>query len=131
MAVTYSETLRHARLDAVTAAVGDAGLLRIYNGTRPAAGGAATTLISEHLCGTPFAGAAASNTLTANAIADDTALATEIATWFRITTSGGAYVIDGDAGTAGTELILDDSSIVTGGTVSISSLVVTGGNLTA
>ncbi len=35
-----------ARQDAITTAVGSAGKLRIYNGTKPATGGAATTLLA-------------------------------------------------------------------------------------
>lgn len=47
MSVGYSTTLRNARLDAITTAIGASGLLRIYDGTRPASGGAATTLLAE------------------------------------------------------------------------------------
>ena len=129
MSIGYSETLRNDRLDEITAAVGTSGLLRIYDSTRPATGGAATTLLAELACSATFAPAASAGVLTANAISDDTvADNTGTATWFRVTTSGGTQVVDGDAGTAGTELILDDDNIVAGGTVTVSSLVVTGGN---
>ena len=129
MAVGYSPTLRNNRLDEITAVVGTSGLLRIYGGTRPATGGAATTLLAELACSATFAPAASSGTLTANAISDDTvADNTGTATWFRITTSAGVQVVDGDAGTTGTELVLDDTSIVAGGTVAVNSLVVTAGN---
>ena len=129
MAIGYSPTLRNNRLDEITAAVGTSGLLRIYGGTRPATGGAATTLLAQLACSATFAPAASSGTLTANAISDDTvADATDDATWFRVTSSGGVFVIDGDAGEAGTELILDDASIVAGGVVAVNSLVVTAGN---
>ena len=129
MAVAYSVGLRNSRLDAITTAVGASGLLRIYGGTRPASGGAATTLLAQLECAATFAPAASSGTLTASAISDDTAAdATGTATWFRLTTSAGAFVVDGDAGTAGTELVLDDDAIVAGGTVSVTSLVVTAGN---
>lgn len=130
MAVTYSEDLRNARLDDITAQVGTSGLLRIYSGTRPAGGGVETTLLAELVCATSFAAAATGGTLTANAIADDTADASGTATWFRLATSTGVYVADGDVGLSGSgaELILDDTGIVSGGTVSVTSLVVTAGN---
>jgi len=129
MAIGYSPTLRNNRLDEITAAVGTSGLLRIYGGTRPATGGAATTLLAELACSATFAPAASSGTLTANAISDDTvADNTGTATWFRVATSAGVQVVDGDAGTTGTELILDDASIVAGGVVAVNSLVVTAGN---
>jgi len=129
MAVGYSATLRNNRLDAITTAVGTSGLLRIYDGARPATGGAATTLLAELACSATFAPAASAGVLTANAISDDTvADNTGTATWFRVTTSAGTQVVDGDAGEAGTELILDDASIVAGGVVAVNSLAVTGGN---
>ena len=131
MSIGYSATLRNAKLDEITAAVGTSGLLRIYDGTRPATGGTATTLLAELACSATFAAAATAGVLTANAVSDDTAAdATGTATWFRLTTSTGTFVVDGDAGESGSgaELILDDASIVAGGVVAVNSLVVTGGN---
>jgi len=128
MSVAYSTALRNARLEQITAEVGAAGLLRIYGGTRPGPGGTPTTLLAELVCGDPFADAPDAGVLTANAIADATAEASGTATWFRITDAGGTWVLDGDAGEAAAELILDDASIIEGGTVSVSSLTVTGGN---
>ncbi len=134
MAITYSETLRQARLTAVSTTIGTSGLLRIYNGTRPASGGAATTLLAELTCAATF-GTVTGNVLTANAIASDTtANATGDATWFRLTTSAGTFVVDGDVretadADTGQELVLDEKSVVANGTVAVSSLTVTGGNL--
>lgn len=129
MTVGYATTLRNTRLDAITTAVGSGGLLRIYNGARPATGGAATTLLAELTCGSPFAPAASGGVLTANAITQDSsANATGTATWARLTTSGGAFVADMDAGTGGTELILNTASIVVGGIVTCTSCVITAGN---
>lgn len=129
MALAYSTTLRNARLDAITTAVGNAGLLRIYNGTRPASGGTATTLLAELTCGSPFAGAAANGVLTLNAITQDSsANATGTATWFRIVTSGGTFVVDGDVGTSGSDLNLVSTSITSGQPVQVSSFTITTGN---
>lgn len=129
MAAAFSTALRNARADEITAAIGASGLIRIYNGTRPASGGTATTLLAELALSATAAPAASGGVLTFNAISDDaSANATGTATWARVTTSGGTFVVDMDAGTSGTELILDSVSIVAGGTVSVSSCVITEGN---
>jgi hypothetical protein len=131
MALAYATTLRNARLDAITTACGNGALLRIYDGTRPASGGAATTLLAELTCGTPFAGAASSAVLTLNAITQDSsANATGTATWFRITTSGGTFVIDGSvtATGGGGDLELTTTSIVATQPVAVTSFTITGGN---
>jgi hypothetical protein len=114
MALAYSVAARNAMLDEITAAVGASGLLRIYDGSRPATGGTATTLLAE---------------LTLNAItSDSSANATGTATWFRIVTSGGTHVIDGNVGTSGSDLNLNTTSIVSGAAVAVTSFTITGGN---
>lgn len=130
MALGYVNTLRNSRLDAITTAVGNAGLWRIYDGTKPAIGGAATTLLAELTCGTPFAGAASGGVLTLNSVTQDSsANATGTATWARIATSGGTAIIDMTAGTSGTDLILTTASIVATQPVSITgSPTITEGN---
>lgn len=129
MALAYSTTLRNAMLDAITTAAGSAALLRIYDGARPASGGAATTLLAELTCGTPFAAGAASGVLTLGSITQDSsANATGTATWFRIVTSGGTFVLDGNVGTSGSDLNLTTTSIVSGQPVSITSITITEGN---
>lgn len=129
MALAYSTTLRNTMLDAITTAVGASGLLRIYDGTRPATGGSATTLLAELTCNATFAAGAASGVLTLNAItSDSSANATGTATWFRIVTSGGTFVIDGNVGTSGSDLNLNTVSIVSGAAVAVTSFTITGGN---
>jgi alkylated DNA nucleotide flippase Atl1 len=131
MAVAYSTALRNARLDAITTAVGASGKLRIYDGTRPSSGGTATNLLAELTLGSTFAAAASGGVLTANAITGDTSAdASGTATWWRVVTSGGTFVMDGDAGASGSgkELILDSTSIVETGEVDVTSFVITAGN---
>lgn len=120
-----STTLRNNMLDEITSFAGTSALLRIYSGTQPAGGGTVTTQLASLTCdATAFAGSAAAGTLTLNGITADTAAdATGTATWFRITTSGGTFVMDGDVSTtaAGTgDLQIDSTSIVLNGTVSLS-----------
>lgn len=130
MTTGYNVTLRNAQLDAITTFAGNAALLRIYDGSRPATGGTATTLLAELTCGSPFAAASSSGTLTANAITQDSsANATGTATWFRIVKSDGTtHVLDGSVGTSGADLNLTSTSIVATEPVSVTSLVVTRGN---
>lgn len=129
MALAYSTSLRNAMLDEITTAIGSNGLLRIYDGSRPASGGTATTLLAELALSATAAGAASSGALTLSAITQDSsANATGTATWFRIVTSGGTFVIDGSVGTSGSDLNLTTTSIVSGQPVSVTSFVITEGN---
>lgn len=129
MALAYSTTLRNAQLDAITTAIGSSGLLRIYDGTRPSTGGTATTLLAELALSTTAAGSAASGVLTFSAISSDTsANATGTATWFRIVTSGGTHVIDGNVGTSGSDMNFNSVSFVSGATIAVSSATITAGN---
>lgn len=129
MALAYSTTLRNARLDQISTAAGSGALIRIYNGTRPASGGAATTLLAELTVAGAFAASAVAGVLTVNPVTlDSSANATGTATWFRVVTSGGTFVIDGDVGTSGSDLNLTTTSIVTGGPVSITLFTITAGN---
>jgi hypothetical protein len=131
MAIAYeAATLRDAMLDAITTRAGNGALLRIYDGSRPATGGSATTLLAELTCGSPFAGAAVNGVLTANAITQDaSANATGTATWFRIVQSDGStFVLDGNVGTSGSDLNLTTTSIVATQPVSVTSFVITEGN---
>lgn len=129
MALAYSTTVRNGMLDQITSAIGASGLVRIYDGTRPASGGTATTLLAQLALSVTSAPAASSGVLTFNAITQDSSAdATGTATWFRVTTSGGTFVIDGSVGTSGSDLNLTTTSIVATQPVSISSFVITEGN---
>lgn len=129
MALGFVTTLRNTMLDAITAAV-DAGLaagsIRIYDGTRPATGGAATTLLAEGVLSFPCAGSAASGILTFSSIAQDaSANSTGTATWIRVVTSAGVVVFDG---TVGSDATVSPSSITAGQPVNFNSCVITAGN---
>lgn len=129
MALAYSTTLRNARQDAITTAIGTSGLVRIYDDPRPASGGAATTLLAELAFSSTAAGAASGGVLTFSAITQDSsANATGTATWFRMVTSGGTFVVDGSVSTSGSDLNLTTTSIVATQPVSITSCVITEGN---
>jgi len=129
MALAYSTAIRNAMLDEITAAVGASGFLRIYDGTRPASGGTATTLLAELTGNATFAAAASGGVLTLNSITQDSsANATGTATWFRWVTSGGTFCVDGNVGTSGSDLNLTTTSIVATQPVSVTSWTITEGN---
>ena len=133
MALAFVTTTLNGMLDAIATAIDadvGAGTLNIYDGSRPATGGATTTELANLVLTDPVAGAAASNVLTFSAINDDTsATATGTATWFRIADNSGDAVIDGDVGTSGSDLNLNSVAITIGGTVSVTSFTITAGNL--
>lgn len=125
MAAGYSTTLRNAQLDAITTAVGNAGKLALYDGVRPATGGSATTKLAEFTLGTPFAAGAAAGVLSPTLPSDTTGLAAGTATWGRITTSGGTFVIDLGVGT---DITLNTTTVSVGVTCSVTSFSITRGN---
>lgn len=124
----YNATLRSAQLDQITTAVGNAGKLAIYDGTRPATGGTATNKLAEFTLGTPFAPAASAGVLSPNLPANTTGLLAGTATWFRITTSAAGFVLDGSVGTSGADMNLNTVTISVGLTLSVSSFSITRGN---
>lgn len=131
MALGLATSLRNTRQNAVTAAI-DAGagpgLLRIYDGTRPATGGAATTLLAELTFSDPSYSAASAGAITANPVnSDPAANADGTATWARIVDSNGTFVMDADVSTAGADINLNSTSIVTGLQVEITSSILTDG----
>jgi hypothetical protein len=129
MTIGLSAAARNARLDAITTQAGANALLKFYNGTRPATGGTATTLLATLTCGATLAAASSNGVLTFNAVTAGTAAATGTATWARLTTSGGTFVADFDVGTsAPAEIVMSTTSIVSGAQVSITSGTLTEGN---
>ncbi len=133
MGLEFADSLANARADLITAAR-DAGAsegkIRIYDGTRPAKGGSTTTLLAELTFSAVSAPAASGGIVTANVIAGDpSARASGTATWFREVDGDGVFVMDGDIGTSGSDLNVNDVNFVAGLPVSINSYVTTEGNL--
>ena len=130
MAWKFDDALRTARANAITTFAGTTVYIRIYNGSQPAKGGTATTLLAELRGNATFAPGATTGVLTLNAItADSSADATGTATWVRLTkTDGTTFIMDGTVGTSGSDLNLSTVSIVAAGNVSITSASFTEGN---
>lgn len=131
MTVGMVTSLRNARADAITAAVGASGKIRFYSGTRPATGGAATTLLAECPCSATFAPAASGGVLTVNAITNDASIDTSgTVSWFRILTSANVAVLDGSvtATGGGGDMTTPSTSWTATEPLAVSSLVFTEGN---
>lgn len=114
-------------LDAALNVLGS-GFIELYTGTQPATPDTAlsgNTLLATLTLGATAFGASSGGTKTANAIGSATAVATGVCTFFRAFKSDGVTaVIDGSAGTSGTDMILNSTAISSGATVSCSSWTV-------
>lgn len=123
-----SEARRNDMLDTLTANA-DNGYLRIYTGSIPTAPeeSAAGTLLAELRLGATAFAAATGGVATANAItAEDSALDTGTAGWFRVLASDGTTALwDGTCGTSGADLNLTNISIESGDEVTVDAFTVT------
>lgn len=125
MGLRLSTAARNAAGDAITALLnaGGAGTVEVRTGSQPTDPNTAvsgTLLVTFTLSSTAFA-AFASGSGSLNTVASATAAATGTAGWFRMKNNAGTGVIDGTVGTSGAELNLNTTSIVSGGSVSITS----------
>lgn len=135
MTIKISTAARNAACDAVVDLIdGGAsfGTIKIYDGTQPA--GPGTAISSQVLLATftledPAFGSASTGvaTLDATPILSTTGLAASTATWFRAADSNAVAVLDGSAGTSGTDLILNTATISVGVTVECSAGTITMG----
>ncbi|MGO4304181.1 hypothetical protein [Cupriavidus sp. RAF12] len=131
----YSASLKNAQQDAITTKLGASAVLNIYSGSQPASPDTAIgaqVLLASLTCNATFAPAASGGVLTLNSIANGTgtagAGAGTVATWYRLTTSGGTAHIDGTVGISGADLNLNNTNIATGQTVSVTSSTYTNAN---
>lgn len=131
MAISVSVAGRNAGLDGLSAHI-DAGAavskIRFYSGTIPTdvetALSGNTLLVTADLNATAF-GAAASATITANAIAQTSVSLSGTVTFFRIEDGDGVAVVQGSAGSVGGEdCTLDNAEVVSGGDFNVTSLTI-------
>lgn len=132
--LNYPDALRNSRMDAITTRAGNGALLCIYSGAQPADADTAIgaqVKLAQLVCGTPFAGAAVDGVLTANAIANDASADNNgDAGFFRLFKSDATTVVmDGTVGTSNADAIINTITIVSGGPVACSALVITAGNV--
>lgn len=127
---TVAQAMMTAFLTALDQDVGAHKIL-IYTGSQPASPAAAVTgTLLATFTGTDPGGTVSAVTnyarLTMAAYADVAAVATGTAGWFRMTDNSGDAIADGDvtATGGGGQLTIGSTSITSGGTVSITSLVI-------
>lgn len=134
MAIQYSTTVRNAQLDALETAIGTAAVLKIRTGTAPANVGTAdsgTVLASMTLPSDWLAAASGGSKAKSGTWQDASADATGTAAHFRIYASDGTTAhIQGTvtATGGGGDLTLDNTSIASGQSVTISSFTLTAAN---
>lgn len=120
MAITHTTTIRNGlcnyAVDAIDQGSG-AGKLKIYSDT------GLTTLLATFTLADPAFGSASSGQATASAITPVTASASGTALAFSVTDSDDVVIFQGDVGVAGSgaSCILNTTTLVSGGTVSVNS----------
>ncbi len=134
MALQYSVAVRNAQLDAFESTTGASAILRILSGTVPATCATAqsgTLLASLSLPSDWMAAAASGSKALAGTWQDTSADATGTAGYFRILDSTGTTCHAQGTITAtggGGDLTLDNTSIASGQTVTVTSFTLTAGN---
>jgi hypothetical protein len=134
MAIKLSVTVRNAKLDAIETAIGASAVMKIRTGTVPTNIGDADTgtVLATITLPSDWMNAASSGQKTLNGTWSDTnADATGTAGHFRIYASDGTTQHMQGTVTAtggGGDLTLNNTSITSGGTVTITSFTLTEGN---
>lgn len=133
MTLGILESIRHSFLTDISTAI-DAGaaggFLRVYDGVRPATGGAVTTQLAELQFSATSFQTPSGGSMSINAITPDTNTVAGTATWFRIVDSDSNFVCDGEvtATSGGGDLELNNVVIPAGVQLSIPTGSLTAGN---
>lgn len=131
MAIQMSTTLRNARINAIESTVGTSPKLQIRTTAQPASCAAADTgsLLCEITLPSDWLNAASSGASTLAGTWSGTATGTGTAAHWRIKDSTGTTThLQGSIGQGSGDLSLDNTSIVSGQTVSVSTWTTTDGN---
>ena len=120
----YSNGTRDAQQNGLISYAGSGSIIRIYAGSQPANANTAITtqtlLVPLVISGT--FGTDTNGTITFSTVTNGTAVATGTASFFRIVKSDGTTVVmDGSVATSGADMNLNNTSIASGQTVSISA----------
>lgn len=120
----YSNGTRDAQQQGLITYAGSGAIIHIYDGTQPSNANTAisgqTLLVSLAISGA--FGTDSNGTITLSSVTNGTAVASGTAQFFRITKSDNTTVVmDGSVGTSSADMILNNTSIANGQTVSISS----------
>jgi hypothetical protein len=134
--LSYQNTVRDARLDALTSALGSSAYLEIFTGSSPGKTSGtfnadAGTKLASLACSNPTAPGSSAGVLTFSAITAGTALASGTPGYARFKTAqngtASTVIIELDAA-VGSGSLNFSSTINSGGTVSITSATITEGN---
>lgn len=133
MALQFSVAVRNARLDSVETTIGTSPKFQIRSGAPPADCAAASTgtLLVEITCPVDWMNAAASGSKTLLGTWQGTASGTGTAGHYRIFDSGGSTCHEQGTVTAtggGGDVTVDNTSIASGQTVTVTSKTLTDGN---
>lgn len=131
MAIQLGTTLRNARINAVESTVGTSPKLQIRTGAQPANCAAADTgtLLAELTLPSDWAGAASGGASALAGTWTGTATGTGTAAHFRLKDNAGTTThMQGSVGQGTGDLSLDNTSIVSGQTVNITTWTTTDGN---
>jgi len=126
-ALKYSNALRHAQNEALITYAGNNAIINIYQGSAPAnanTGITTQTLLVSCVLSGAF-GTDTNGTLTLGTVNTGVAVATGVASFFRVFKSDNiSVVMDGSVGVTGADLNLDTTTInitqsvnITGGTI--------------
>ena len=130
MAITINVALKNSLLDGIDAVFNN-GTCVLYTGTPPGAANAATgTVLATMSLGADSFAAAASGSKAKNNAWTVTASGTGTAGYFRLINSGATQILEGTVTAAGGggDITLDNTSIASGQTVTISTFSITSSN---
>lgn len=131
MALQFSVTLRNNQLDQFETTLGASAKLRIYTGAPPAntAASATGTLLVEMNLPADFMSAASGGSKALLGSWTGTASGTGTAGYFRFVDNAGTTThAQGTVGTAGTDMIINNTSIAASQVVTASSFTLNAGN---
>lgn len=129
MAIQFSVGVRNARLNAIETTIGTAPEFVIRVGSQPADCATAATggLLVQYNLPSDWLNAAASGQITKNGTWSGSAVGTGTAGYFRINRAGSPTECDMQ-GAISTDMTIDNSSIASGQTVTVSTFTLTDGN---
>lgn len=136
MTLGLTTAIRNNRLTQILNALdanASAGYIEFYNGSRPATGGTATTLLATCPLSKP-SGTISNGVLTLNSVTNGTgtagAGAGTVATWARLKDGSGAFCGDCSVSATGGggDIQLNSTTIATGQAVSVTAGSITEGN---
>lgn len=126
MGVQHSSTLRTNRVGQIGTTIGSGGTLKVYTGSPPGVGNAATGTLLCTLTAVTYASASGGQQ-TFTATGDTNAAASGTPGYGRLLTSGGTVHEEFDAG-VGSGTLNFNSTVSAGGTVNLTAATHTEGN---